>query len=71
MTNANPKEEGSKVTSKKFFKSIKLLRSNTFELEDSDDEDSIVTPKRNTKEPCSAQPIFSFGSFTDAEVLEA
>ena len=45
MINAVPKEEGNKAKSKKLFKSIKLLRSNTFELEDSDDEDSMVTPR--------------------------
>jgi len=68
MINANAKEEGNQASSKKLFKSIKLLRNNTFELEDSDDEDSMVTPRRNTRQPCSAQPIFSFGSCTDSHV---
>ena len=39
------KEEGSKTQKTRLLKKIKELKKDVFDLEDSDDENSIVTPK--------------------------
>lgn len=47
VTNAQAKEEGSAMGESRIFKKINTLQSKNFHLEDSDDEDSIVSPEAN------------------------
>ena len=47
VTNAQAKEEGSVMEESRIFKKINTLESKNFHLEDSDDEDSIVSPEVN------------------------
>ena len=45
--NAIPKQEGCKNDETKLFKNIKILSDKNFHLEDSDDEDSVLSSKTN------------------------
>lgn len=48
---------------KPLFKSIKLLKSKNYELEESDDEDSIVSPAANRlKISCGTFSEFTFAN---------
>lgn len=61
--NATAKEEGSKMEEKPLFKNIKLLKSKNYELEESDDEDSIVSPAANRlKISCGTFSEFTFAN---------
>ena len=62
MKNATAKEEGSKLEEKPLFRSIKVLDSNHYDMEESDDEESIVSPSADIKR-------ISFGTCADFKFL--
>ena len=49
VSNANAKEEGSVLGESRMFKKINTLKSKNFDLEDSDDEETVISSDVNSK----------------------